>query len=1354
MRVFRILGMALVSVVALLALLFGALQTPPVQRLLASLISSKSLQISGLSGFVPTDLEVARIDLADQQGVWLKIENARLRWSFASLLEGRVRVEVLSASLIDVQRAPVSEKTEEKTSGSFQLPVGVELQALSVETLHLGPAVADVESSWRLQGNGSLSADVHEGRVRLTGERRDGPEGKLSADARFDLAERTVDGEIALEEGRGGVLAGLLQRPDLDRVSLKLIAKGDAASGTGDLTLSAGDAAAVTGNVRWQPAGNATAISARLQAQGSKVVEYSGGPIELTADATVDAVLVNLTAATVTAGPLMLSATGRYDLKADHLDSTVTARIGEPGPLGRYVEGIRWRDLELEAHAVLDGVAKQPHGNVSLKGSAGELVVAALEDRLPPLGRITFSANAGMKVDGSFTLESLETTSALATVRASDGSFAPKTEAAEVKATIDAPSLAPFSKLAQRELAGKAHVELSARKDAQSMTIGWQGTLADAGAPGVPPGLIAHEVRLSGTGTLSRDDRWSLTDVRVTTEAGSFGLTGNGQGSIGRFDLSVDLRQLSTLREGVNGAITAAASIELRQDGAAGGSLTAQGNAENQPLSLAGRFELDASGGIVVPTFEGRWASATVNVTDLAITRDRTSGSGKLKVERLQDIGELLGTPMAGSIEAEVNTDPQLAAGRLQAHVHGKDLQSSGTGVAELQVDATIDDPMGTAVADARIAAHGLRGAADITGVNGTVKGDRQAGFDIAMQVAGGQTNANLAAKVELPPSEIRIALSRFDGRRQGIPVVLAAPTRVSIAGQRVTIDPTNLSLGGGRLAVRGVVDPAASDLNVELTALPLSLLDTLAPGTGVDGTAQARARVTGAMARPRIEATYAVSNVRLRRSDAALLPVLAVQGSASLVDNQANFDARLTAGPNSNLAIKGKMATAPLAGSTTITGAIDLAPFAPLLGNQIRNVTGTVRSNLTIDIAGSRVTGSGSIDLANANLSLPDAGMRLSGGNGRLVLQGESIQVQNLAFQTGRSGGITTNGTIRLDPSQGVAVDLGVVSNRALLVSRPDLAATVSSNLKITGSTGTGIDVAGPITIDRAEINVGAGQTASFPTVEVREINVPGVANAPPPPPQPVHGAPSQPSAMPVKLALTVSAPQAIFVRGRGLDAEMSGNFQVTGDPSNPSVTGGLTLRRGDFNLAGRRLVFSRGVVTLDNLDRIDPRLDFVASTSVQSTTIQVAITGTPRAPNIAITSTPPLPQDEAMALLLFGKSSSNLSAFELIQVAQSLAELTGKDPGTGVLGRLRQGLGLDQLRLGSSNSSSGASSMSLEAGRYVAPGVYVGARQGAAGNSSRGVVEIQVLDNVKLEGDIGADSNGRVGAKMEWDY
>jgi translocation and assembly module TamB len=171
-----------------------------------------------------------------------------------------------------------------------------------------------------------------------------------------------------------------------------------------------------------------------------------------------------------------------------------------------------------------------------------------------------------------------------------------------------------------------------------------------------------------------------------------------------------------------------------------------------------------------------------------------------------------------------------------------------------------------------------------------------------------------------------------------------------------------------------------------------------------------------------------------------------------------------------------------------------------------------------------------------------------------------------------------------------------------------------------------------------------------------------------------------------------------------------------------------------------------------------IDPLLDFAATTTVQGTIIEVDITGSARAPKIELTSTPTLPQDEAMALLLFGKPSSALSPMELLSAAQALAELTGRQPvGGGFMAKIRGGLGLDNLSINSNASGSGSNqgtTTAIEGGRYVAPGVYVGARQGASADSSRGVVEWEVFKHTKLEGDIGADSNGKVGVKMEWDY
>ncbi len=151
----------------------------------------------------------------------------------------------------------------------------------------------------------------------------------------------------------------------------------------------------------------------------------------------------------------------------------------------------------------------------------------------------------------------------------------------------------------------------------------------------------------------------------------------------------------------------------------------------------------------------------------------------------------------------------------------------------------------------------------------------------------------------------------------------------------------------------------------------------------------------------------------------------------------------------------------------------VDIAPFAPLLGNDIRNITGRLRPDLTVSVAGQRITGTGTVDFEGGAVAMPESGLKLSGGQGRLVLQGDTLQIQRLTFQAG-TGTLNGSGSMRFDAERGLVLDVGLAAQRALLVSRPDLVATISSALKITGSTSLGHRNSGPVTIDRAEISVG----------------------------------------------------------------------------------------------------------------------------------------------------------------------------------------------------------------------------------------------------------------------------------------
>ncbi len=367
------------------------------------------------------------------------------------------------------------------------------------------------------------------------------------------------------------------------------------------------------------------------------------------------------------------------------------------------------------------------------------------------------------------------------------------------------------------------------------------------------------------------------------------------------------------------------------------------------------------------------------------------------------------------------------------------------------------------------------------------------------------------------------------------------------MAGARIVIDPTNLRVGAGRVALRGALDPAASDMQIDIAGLPLTLIDTFAPGTGLEGTLQAKVRATGAMAAPRLEASYTATGVRVRRPDAALIPSLSLQGTGSLVGQQASLDARLAAGGNTNLSIKGTATlprgAGPVAAKIALGGSIDIAPFAPLLGNDIRNVTGRLRPELSITVNGTQISGTGAVDFEGGAVAMPDAGLKLSNGQGRLVLQGDTLQVQRLTFQAG-AGTVNGSGSMRFDAERGLVLDIGL-ADATRLAGQPArhggdrLQHAQDHRRHVLGHRdfGTGHDrPGGDFGRRRPDRVVPDHRGARDQQAGRRRRGDPADAG------QEAHEEGPSPTATPIKLALDVRAPQAVFVRGRGLDAEMSG--------------------------------------------------------------------------------------------------------------------------------------------------------------------------------------------------------------------
>jgi translocation and assembly module TamB len=253
------------------------------------------------------------------------------------------------------------------------------------------------------------------------------------------------------------------------------------------------------------------------------------------------------------------------------------------------------------------------------------------------------------------------------------------------------------------------------------------------------------------------------------------------------------------------------------------------------------------------------------------------------------------------------------------------------------------------------------------------------------------------------------------------------------------------------------------------------------------------------------------------------------------------------------------------------------------------------------------------------------------------------------------------------------------------------------------------------------------------------------------------------------------LSIPAHFFIRGYGLDSEWAGEMSATGSLDQPELIGRIRPVRGYFNVLSKPFAFSGGDISLSGGKKINPVLNLELSNIGQNLTAFANITGTATKPVLTFSSIPPLPKDQILAEVLFGKNAASLSQYEAIQLASGLNELSG-GKSLDLLGSARKTLGVDMLRIngGSSGSQqrntygtiggedkSRASSTAdddsalprLEAGKYITGNIYVGVEQGVAENSTGVRVEVELKNNLTLQARTTTESSD-VGIGWKKDY
>lgn len=435
----------------------------------------------------------------------------------------------------------------------------------------------------------------------------------------------------------------------------------------------------------------------------------------------------------------------------------------------------------------------------------------------------------------------------------------------------------------------------------------------------------------------------------------------------------------------------------------------------------------------------------------------------------------------------------------------------------------------------------------------------------------------------------------------------------------------------------------------------------------------------------------------------------------------------------------------APLEGTLRANAPLRrLWPFVPV---DSLSVAGILRADVTLAGTLGTPLAHGRADLAGGALEHFQSGFILREANGSLTFDEAGELTADIQGTDGNGGTAHLTATAMLPQSSQWAIDGSLRLHQLMVARRDELSAQASGNLRLAGTLAEA-RLEGDVTMDRIDAQVPNQLPPSVVDLPVVRVNDDGTVEEI----GPANGA-TRTLNIPIDLDVQVNIPRRAFVRGRGLDSEWAGALALGGRMNRPRLDGTISIVRGTFDFSRTRFDLTDGAIEFRGGDRINPQVRLQGEAQGPEFTSIIRASGSARAPRFTIASDPVMPQETVMAQILFGKRPEELSAFELVQIGEATASLTGSG-GFDFLGSARRATGLDVLSIGAAETSDGTQDVNVTVGRYVAPNVFVGARRGFEPGSGAVTVEMEVTPQVTVDAEVRQDAEGSVGVDWRWDY
>jgi Uncharacterized protein conserved in bacteria len=290
----------------------------------------------------------------------------------------------------------------------------------------------------------------------------------------------------------------------------------------------------------------------------------------------------------------------------------------------------------------------------------------------------------------------------------------------------------------------------------------------------------------------------------------------------------------------------------------------------------------------------------------------------------------------------------------------------------------------------------------------------------------------------------------------------------------------------------------------------------------------------------------------------------------------------------------------------------------------------------LDVDVTGTigkpNLSGAGDVTVNVArftNVTLP----ALRNFSARLSFAQNALSLERFGGDLA-GGPFTMNGRITFPKLTEPTLDLQLKANSVLLARNDTLTARADIDLKVTG----------PFAAATVSGNVAMTNSHILKNIDLIPIGLPGRPAPEPPSERPEFSIPTPPL-RDWKFDVAIKTKDPVLIRGNLATGEATSDLKLTGTGLHPGLQGLVRMENVEATLPFSRLEVSRGSLTFDPSDSMNPRIDLQGTSVLRDYTVRVYVYGTVLSPEAIFSSEPPLPQEEIISLIATGATRQELS-------------------------------------------------------------------------------------------------------------